>query len=87
MRGGSAPLAVASHDTPYLASHSRAAVCQHRVENRSQLAGRTADDLQHVSGGGLLLQGFTQLVEQPRVLDGDDGLSSEVLRPARSACR
>src|SRR5262245_61034328 len=38
-----------------------------------------ANDLEHVGGRGLLLQGFTQLVEQPRVLDRDDGLVGEVL--------
>jgi hypothetical protein len=38
------------------------------------------------AGGGLLLQGFaqifrslSQLIEQARVLDGDDGLGSKVL--------
>ena len=30
-------------------------------------------------GGGLLLQRFAQLVEQPGVLDGDDRLAGEVL--------
>ena len=30
---------------------------------------------------------FAQLVEQPGVLDGDDGLGGEVLSLARSACR
>ena len=49
------------------------------VEHRFQVAGRTADDLQHVGGRGLLLQGFAQFAEQPRVLDGDDGLGGEVL--------
>ena len=44
-----------------------------------QIEGRAADDLEHVGGGGLLLERFTQLVEQARVLDGDDGLSGEVL--------
>ena len=52
---------------------------QHGVEDRLQLAGRGADNLEHVGGGGLLLQRFAQLAEQPRVLDGDDGLSGEVL--------
>ena len=47
-------------------------------EHRLQFAGRAADDPQHVGGGGLLLQRFAQLVEQPGVLDGDDGLSGEV---------
>ena len=30
---------------------------------------------------------LAQFVEQPRVLNGDDGLVGEILRPARSACR
>ena len=50
-----------------------------RLQHRLQVEGRAADDLEHVGGGGLLLQRFAQLVEQPRVLDGDDGLSGEVL--------
>jgi hypothetical protein len=51
-----------------------------------QLGNRAADDLEHVGGGGLLLQRFgkivsalTQLFEQSRVLNGDDGLAREVL--------
>jgi hypothetical protein len=48
-------------------------------EHRDKIERRAADDLEHVGGGGLLLQRFAQLVEQARVLDGDDGLSSEVL--------
>ena len=46
-----------------------------RVEHGLQIERRAADDLEHVGGGGLLLQGFAQLVEQARVLDGDDGLA------------
>src|SRR5262245_53481553 len=49
------------------------------IEHSLQIEGRTADDLKHVGGSGLLLQRFSQLVEQPRVLDGDDRLGSEVL--------
>ena len=44
-----------------------------------QVERRAADDLEHVGGGGLLLQRFTQLVEQARVLDGDDGLRGKIL--------
>ena len=58
-----------------------------RIEHGLQIEGRAADDLEHVGGGGLLLQRFAQLVEQPRVLDGDDGLGGEIRAPARSACR
>ena len=49
------------------------------IENRLEIEGRAADDLEHVGGGGLLLQRFAQLVKQPRVLDGDDGLISKGL--------
>ena len=56
------------------------------MEDRHQLAGRTADDLEHLGGRGLLLQRFAQIVgalaqllEQPRVLDGDDGLGGKIL--------
>src|ERR1700730_3810405 len=42
---------------------------QHGIEHGLQITGRGADDLEHVGGGGLLLQGFAQLVEQAGVLD------------------
>ena len=61
------------------ASQSRAAEFDESLQHRLQIEGRPADDLEHVGGGGLLLQGFAQFVEQPRVLDGDDGLSGEIL--------
>ena len=55
-----------------------------RVEHGLQVEGRTADHLEYVGGGGLLLQRFgeivgalAQLVEQPGILDGDDGLTGE----------
>ena len=49
-----------------------------------QFERRPTDDLKHVSGRGLLLERFAQLVEQPRVLDGDDGLIGEI--SASSIC-
>ena len=52
-----------------------------RLQHRLQIEGRAADDLEHVGGGGLLLQRFAQdlgarlhLVEQAHVLDRDHGL-------------
>ena len=61
-------------------------VRQHGLEHGLQLARRAADDLEHLRRRGLLLQRFAeivgalaQLVEQPGVLDGDDGLGGEVL--------
>ena len=54
-------------------------ILQHGLENRLQIAGRLTDDAQHICRGRLLLQRLAQFVEQPRVLDGDDGLGGEVL--------
>ena len=57
-----------------------------RIEHLLQIERRATDDLEHVGGGGLLLEGYgevvgalAQLVKQPRVLDGDDGLGGKVL--------
>src|SRR5262249_14545493 len=50
-----------------------------RLKYRLNVSCRAADHLEHVSGGGLLLERFTKFVEQPRVLDGDHGLGGEVL--------
>ena len=62
-------------------------ILQHGLEHGLKLAGRRADDLQHLGGRRLLLQrlaeivgALAQLVEQPRVLDGDDGLAGESLQ-------
>src|SRR5215475_7574091 len=38
-------------------------VFQHGLENGLQLARRTADNLEHIGGGGLLLERFAQLIE------------------------
>src|SRR6516162_251615 len=50
-----------------------------RIEHSLQVEGGAADYLEHVGGGGLLLQRLAQLIEQARVFDGDDCLVSEVL--------
>jgi hypothetical protein len=49
-----------------------------RLQHRLEVECRPAYDLEHVGGGGLLLERFAQLVEQPGVLDGDDGLGSKI---------
>src|SRR5215470_7184651 len=49
-----------------------------RVEHHLKVESRAAYDLEHVGGRGLLLKGFAQLVQQPGVLDGNDGLGGEV---------
>ncbi|MGC2080348.1 MAG: hypothetical protein WA728_30910 [Xanthobacteraceae bacterium] len=47
------------------------------LEHSSQLKCRTTNDLEHIGGGGLLLQRFAQFIQQPRVLDGDGRLVGE----------
>src|SRR6516164_6761333 len=65
--------------SPEIGCTNARCIFQHRLENRLQFAGRTADDTEHLGGRGLLLQRLAQLVKQPRVLNGDDGLGSKVL--------
>ena len=62
-------------------------ILQHRLEHRLQLARRAGDDLAAPrevavccsSDFGEIVGALAQFVEQPRVLDGDDGLGGEVL--------
>src|SRR5262249_45099488 len=49
-------------------------VLQYGAKDGPELARRTIDDAQHLGSGRLLLQRFAQLVEQARVLDGDQRL-------------
>ena len=49
-------------------------------EYRHCVRRRSGNDFQDVSGGGLALQRLLRLLEQPRVLDGDDGLVGEGLQ-------
>src|SRR5215469_10604829 len=60
-------------------------ILQHGLEYWLQIAGRRADDAQHLRCCRLLLQRFgqvsralAQFIEQPRILDGDDGLLGEI---------
>src|SRR5580704_12273523 len=53
--------------------------CNQRIEHLLQIECRAADNLENVGCGRLLLQRLSEFVEQPRVLDGDDGLGREVL--------
>ncbi len=56
------------------------------IEDRLQVEGRAADDLEHVAGCGLVFErllkiarALAQFVEQADILDGDDGLVGEGL--------
>src|SRR5215470_9267027 len=59
----------------------------HDVHHGLEVGRGARDDPQDLGGGGLLLESFRQLAipclelrEEPDVLDGDDGLSSEGFR-------
>src|SRR5262252_4757991 len=52
---------------------------QHGLKDRPQLAGGRADNAQHIRSRRLLLQRLPKFVKQPRVLNGDDCLSGEIL--------
>src|SRR5262249_4593672 len=61
-------------------------VCQHSLEHRFQLTGRTADDAEDLGGRGLLLQRLGEFarallfgLEQSDIFDGNDGLVGEGL--------
>src|SRR5262249_30188741 len=77
-------IAFAEHERAELGVAYARGVLQHGLEHGLQVAGRTADDLQHLRGRGLLLQRLAQLtrarlhlVEQPHVLDRDYRLVGE----------
>ncbi len=70
--------ALLTGDRPHIRLAQAGCRFDERIEDCPQIEGRAADDLEHVGGGGLLLQRLAQLVEQPGVLDGDDGLVGEI---------
>ena len=95
---------VAVFDEKQLTEFGSANACrvfQYGIRKRAAIARRRADDAQHLGRHCLLLQQLgeivgtlAQFVEQPRVLDGDDGLGGEVLQQLdllvgerRTSCR
>src|SRR6516165_7164370 len=53
---------------------------EHCVEHWDEIARRGVDDLQYLGGRRLLLQSLTRLIDEPRVLDRDDGLSRKIFQ-------
>ena len=64
---------------PNLASQIRVAFSSIALNTGSSSPGELEMTRSTSRGRGLLLQRFAKLAEQPRVLDGDDGLRGEVL--------
>ena len=52
-------------------------VFEHRREDGRKCSCRARNDLEHVGGSGLSLERFTQLAQEPRVLDRDNSLRGE----------
>ena len=85
-RGGPDHAVVGQRDEDGVIGEQAQAALHDGIEHRLRVAHRIADDVEHLAGRGLLLQrlgeivgALAQLVEQPRVLDGDDRLGGEVL--------
>jgi hypothetical protein len=79
MRGGDAKVvAIAEIQISELGLADPHRIPQHRLEYRGKLAGRARDDTEDLGGRGLLLKRLAQLIEQPRVLNRDDGLRGEI---------
>src|SRR5262249_37930351 len=79
-RSGMECFSVVKKQMPELGLAQPDGVLEHCIENRFKLPGRRANDTQYVRCGCLLFQRLSQFIEQPRVLDGDDGLSGEILQ-------
>src|SRR5215470_1517033 len=79
-------LTVEAEDVAKLSSTQSRRTLRNHIEHRPGICWRSADRLEHVACGRLVLQGLCRiacsrlhLFEQPRVLDGDDGLVGERL--------
>ena len=57
------------------------------LKHRLQIERRAANNFKDVGSGGLLLQRLSQLVEQPRILNGNDCLGQRSSGAAQSASR
>jgi hypothetical protein len=68
---------VQRHDAEFRIADTRG-VFEHGCKDRFQRPRRRANDAQHIRGRRLLFQRLPQFIEQPRVLDGDDGLGGKI---------
>src|SRR5262245_2660670 len=78
-RGGREREAVARQHYCQLTSERTQGRADDGIKYWLDACGRAADDPQDISSGGLAAHSRLGLIEQPRVLDGDDGLVGEGL--------
>ena len=86
------PPSISRSREPLSARHSRTADSAQRVEHRLQIEGRAADHLEHVGGGGLLLQRLASSSVRAFTSSNRRTFSMAItawsanVRPTRSAC-
>jgi GAF domain len=87
MRGQVQELSIKANHQPVDGLTQLCGALRDGLECRADVGGRPGDDAQYLTGGGLLLERFRQvavagleLLEQPHVLDSDDGLIGEGLQ-------
>jgi len=67
-----------NHERKLTAAQPDSTLC-YRIKDRLHVCRRAGNNSQHFGSRRLLLQRLPQLVKQPRILDGDDGVGREVL--------
>jgi hypothetical protein len=77
-RGGAPSVSLAKPHGAVARFAEPSGIGEHGAKHWLKFAGRAGDDFEHLRRRGLLVERFTQLVEQARVLDGDDGLACKV---------
>jgi len=74
------PLAFGKRNRRSLGSAQLRCRCDQYIEHFLQVKSGAANDLENVGRSCLLPQRLPQFAEQPHVLDGDDGLGSEICK-------
>src|SRR5258706_13935227 len=78
MRSATKPLALAQENNRIVRLAKPASILGDGLQHRLNVCRGSSDHTEDLACHGLLLQRLAQLVEQPRVLDGDDGLFREI---------
>jgi hypothetical protein len=73
-----APIAIVKEQQSEVGVAKSGRIRQHSLKYWGEVARRTGDNTQYFGRCCLLLKGFSQFVQQSRVLDSDDGLIGKV---------
>ena len=80
MSRGPKHFAIKGGQRPVLSPAKSVRFLQNGVEHWGEIAKRGIDDLQYLSGRGLLLQRLARLGQEPRILHRDDRLRGKILQ-------